>query len=505
MATAAFCAGGSAQRFTESRSSALLLQCLRFTKLHRLFAQLDVFARGNQRPAGAKDDLRFPNLIAALPPFEVQRVELSDIESSLVDGTFKGIPGGVEPFPLREIGNKKWNVLRCDLPLPLAILKQSALAHNSRWMKRFLSLSGAKLCPHGKTTMSPQLFQQQLDDGAWGITLATIGQVQVARRFKTQRIFLANQLVGRAAIEYIAREISRDPDFDFYCLIDSVAGVQMLAEAMCRLQAPRPLQVLVEIGIPGKRCGCRDVESTLAVARAAAAHPNELHLCGVEGFEGVIADKDPAVAEKRVREYLAQLVEAARRGLEERLFRAERLILSAGGSQYYDLVVDELAATGIQANIELIVRSGCYLTHDSLIFCRIFDELLARSEDARQLGEGPRAALEVWSYVLSRPEPTRAVLTLGKRDCSFDVEMPAPLHWSRPGQKGPPIPMPPGHQIVALNDQHALLDLPADSPLQVGDMIAVGISHPCTTFDKWQLIPVVDDDYNITNAVRTYF
>ncbi len=157
--------------------------------------------------------------------------QLADIENLIIDDLVKGVPGGADPFPLRDIGEKAWNVLAEDLPLPLAVLKRSALFHNGRWMADFLKLSGAVIAPHGKTTMSPQLFDRQFADGAWAITLATVHQIQVARHFDFDRVVLANQLVGRQAIRYVLDELARDPGFEFYCLVDSVEGVELLARA----------------------------------------------------------------------------------------------------------------------------------------------------------------------------------------------------------------------------------------------------------------------------------
>ena len=432
-------------------------------------------------------------------------MNLHDLENSLIDDRFKSIPGGVEPFPLSRIAERGWNILRGDLPLPAAVLKQTAVAQNSRWMRRFLELTGAKICPHGKTTMAPQLFQQQLDDGAWGITLATAQQIQVARRFGVSRILLANQLLSRPAIEYVVRELLRDSAFEFLCLVDSVAGVEMLAAEAQRLGCSRPVEVLVEIGLPGKRCGCRDLEAAVAVARAVQQSSPFVQLRGVEGFEGVISSKQSAAAETQVREFVELLVRVARQFDAEQLFAPGRIVLTAGGSAFYDLVIAGLGRAGLSRETDVIIRSGCYLTHDSLGCQKLFEQLLARSPQARELGAGLRPALEVWSHVQSRPEPTRAILTMGKRDCSFDIELPLPTHWFRHGTHSRPEPIPLGHTIVSLNDQHAWLDLPTDSPLAVGDLVASGISHPCTTFDRWQLIPVVDDDYNVVAAVRTFF
>ncbi|HSU06132.1 MAG TPA: alanine racemase, partial [Acetobacteraceae bacterium] len=210
------------------------------------------------------------------------------IDAIVLDGAIKGMPGDAEKFPLGEIAAKRWNVLREDLPLPLAVLRQSALRHNGQWMREFLARSGAVIAPHGKTTMSPQLFHDQLADGAWAITVATAQQLRICRDFGIDRVVLANQLVGRQAVSYVFNQLKHDPNFDFYCLVDSVANVEQLATA-ARASAPgRPLQVLLEGGMTGGRTGCRDITSALAVARAVKAAAPYLSLRGVEGFEGLV-------------------------------------------------------------------------------------------------------------------------------------------------------------------------------------------------------------------------
>jgi len=49
------------------------------------------------------------------------------------------------------------------------------------------------------------------------------------------------------------------------------------------------------------------------------------------------------------------------------------------------------------------------------------------------------------------------------------------------------------------------MTVPIESPLQVGDLVSFGVSHPCLTFDKWQHLYVVDDNYNVISAIRTFF
>jgi len=432
-------------------------------------------------------------------------VHLEAIDDTLIDERTKGIPGGTRPFRLGDIGAKGWNVLRQDMPLPLAVLKAPALLANSRWMQRFLAVTGARICPHGKTTMSPPLFARQLADGAWGLTAATVGHVQVYRRYGVARILLANQLIGRPEIRYVLDALARDPDFDFYCLVDSVAGVRLLAEAARARTVGRPLQVLLEGGVAGGRTGCRDLDSALAVARAVAEAGPMLALRGVEGFEGVLQGADPAISEARVAAFLSFLVEIAATCAEENLFAPGPVILSAGGSTYYDMVVKRFRDAPLPREVMVVTRSGCYLTHDSLRYAEDFRRIAERTPEAAEIGPPPAPALELWAHVQSRPEPTRVICTVGRRDVSFDAGLPVPEHWSPAGTEAPPQALGAGHATVALNDQHAFLDVPAGSPLAVGDMVAFGISHPCTTFDKWRVLYVVDDAYDVVGSVPTFF
>ena len=430
---------------------------------------------------------------------------LATIDDLRIDDRYKGIPGGTPPFPLKELANRGWNLLRGDVPLPLAVLKESALTHNRRWMQKFLALSGAQFAPHGKTTMAPQLFQMQLEDGAWGITLATMQQVQVARRFGCSRILLANELVDPRAIDYIIVELARDEGFEFLCLVDSIAGVEALAAAVKKHDLRRPLEVLLEGGLDGGRTGCRTITEAMEVARAVKQHSPSLALRGVEGFEGIIAEATPQASAARVREFLGFLLETARRCEEESLFAAGKVIISAGGSEYFDLVAEILPKSGLTRETQIIIRSGCYLTHDSDLFMDLHRKLEERTPAAKDLGAPPQAALEIWCHVLSRPEPTRAILGLGKRDAGHDARLPLPILWFRPGLHDAPQPMPPGHSTFKLHDQHALLNISENSPLQIGDLVACGISHPCTTFDKWRLLAVADEQYNINGGVHTFF
>jgi D-serine dehydratase len=435
---------------------------------------------------------------------------LATLDGSTIDASFKGYPPAAPATTLGEIGAKKWNLLKQDLPFPVAVLKTSAIDHNSRWMDRFRREQGVDLCPHGKTTMSPHLFQRQLADGAWGITVATVQQLRIARQFGVSRIVMANQLIDPQGVRAVLAELKRDPSFDFYCLVDSVAGVRFLADAVKASGLARPLQVLLEGGMVGGRTGCRTIEEATAVAAAIRAAAPTLSLRGVEGFEGLIHDERADDRASKVRLFLDFLGEIARRGIQEKWFAPDgpnggEILVTAGGSAEFDLVAENWRKGDFAVPVRIVLRSGCYLTHDSGTYDTALHDIAARGIASDELAADlPRAALEVWALVQSVPEPGLALVTMGKRDVGFDQHLPVPLAWYRPGSAAAEK-IPAGYSITALNDQHGYLKCPAGSPLQVGDMVGFGVSHPCTTFDRWQLIYLVDDAYAVTGAIKTFF
>ena len=419
-------------------------------------------------------------------------INLDHIDNLVLNETTKGIPPGVELL-LGDIGKQGWNLLRGDLPLPVAVIRDSAIDHNSRWMQRFLAERNAIIAPHVKTTMCPQIISRQLDDGAWGVTVATLQQMKVCRRFGVRRIILANQLVGRLELDALVHELNTFPDLDFFMLVDSLAGMRAAADAVRRAGAgSRPIQVLVERGYAGGRTGCRSNQVALEIARAAHAAP-ELRLCGVEGFEGLIKQDHRPIADA-VELFLDEVLALFQACNQEKLFEREPAMATAGGSAFYDIVVDKLKDAGAQ----VITRSGCYVSHDAGLYHAQQQRIL----EATGQTQGLVNALEVWAYVQSCPEPALAILTAGRRDCGTDAGLPIPLLVSRAGGRPEALD---GCEIFAINDQHAYMRCPPSLAIDVGDRIGLGISHPCTTFDKWDLLFLVNDDYDVVGGLKTYF
>lgn len=392
--------------------------------------------------------------------------------------------------------------LRAAGPLgPVCVLHADALAHNLATMAAWCARHGVELAPHGKTHMSPQLLARQLTAGACAVTTATVNQVRSYRAFGVRDIVLANELVDPAALHWLATELNNDPDFRLICWVDSVRGVALMEAGLAAGDATRPLDVCVEIGAVGGRTGCRDAQTVDQVAAAVVGSP-WLRLVGVAGYEGTLGHDVSAAGLARVRTYLQQMRSAVLRLAG--LFEAGVVEVTAGGSTYFDLVADVLAtAWPDDLSTRVILRSGCYLTHDDGLYQRTSP--LTRPGASGGSTVGFRSAVSVWAQVCSRPEPGLALLTMGRRDVSFDQDLPIPQQiWTPHGWSARGLD---GCRLVKLNDQHAFLRLgpAADRHVEVGTWVQFGVSHPCTVFDKWRLIPVLDASDRVVDLIRTFF
>lgn len=395
-----------------------------------------------------------------------------------LDWSHKGIPPSWRGRSVTEIAEQAPNLFDAGVTGPLCVLRAEALAHNLQTMAGWCRARGVELAPHGKTHMSPQLAARQLSAGATAVTVATVSQVMVFREFGFRALVLANELVDTAGLRWLSAELDRDPEMRFVCWVDSVRGVELMTTALAGAQ--RPVDVCVEVGLPGGRTGCRSAPEADDVARAAVASPR-LRLVGVAGYEAALGQSLDDNFVGAVADHLADVRATVVR--LSPLFETDTVFVSAGGSTYFDDVTEALTGWPDGLTARTVLRSGCYLTHDHGLYAQT-------SPLTRGGGDALRPALEVHGQVVSRPEPDLAIVTMGRRDVSFDQGLPIPLGLGR-------------SVVTKLNDQHAYVHL--DAAAEVGDWVRFGISHPCTTFDKWRAIPVLDDGDRVVDVVWTYF
>ena len=430
-------------------------------------------------------------------PHRLSPIELRRLLDAPLDDTTKGVPLGVVTT-LGEVGGHGWNVAAGDLALPVTTLYADALESNLQTMAAYCDRVGASFAPHGKTTMSPQLFDRQLAAGAWGLTCATPTQAAVMRRFGAQRIVMANPLVEAGAWRWVVAQCAQDPAFELLSLVDSVQGVRRTDALLARNAPTRPLPVLLEVGVAQGRSGVRTIEEGLAVAEAVAASTH-LRLVGVECYEGLAAsgasERDVAALVdlfSRVRGTLLRVAD---------LLDTDEVVVTAGGSHFFDHVVEHLGTWDeLDRPVRLVLRSGCYLSHDSGAYARL-SPLDGRAPEGEPLRL--HDALTTWAAVLSVPEPGLAIIGAGRRDVAHDLSLPAPrtLHRS----DGSSLDVRGRAQTERLMDQHAFVRFPADLGVEVGDVLALDSEHPCSAFDKMPFVPLIDRDNVVVDAIRTFF
>ncbi|MFG2096886.1 amino acid deaminase [Streptomyces sp. NPDC048612] len=420
---------------------------------------------------------------------------LKGLTDERVDHRFKGLPPDADGSTVGELAAERRNLFTDGFTTPVLALSAESLEHNLALMETYSSRHGLAFAPHGKTCMAPQLFARQLEHGAWGITAAVPHQARVYRHFGIERIFLANQLVDAAALRWLAAELAADPGFRFVCYVDSLRGIELMDTALREAGAVRPVDVVLELGAgEGARTGVRTEAECLELADAIAG-VDTLRLVGVAGYEGEVPD---ATAE-RVAAWLRRLVALAA-ALDEagRFADLDQIVVSAGGSAWFDTVsevFDELPE--LSAPVLKLLRSGAYVSHDDGHYRRLTPFNRVPDEGALQ------PAFRLWSQVVSRPTPEQAFLNAGKRDAAYDLDLPQ-ARVVRSGRDGSLRPAD-GLTVTKLSDQHAWVSTERAGDLEVGDWIGLGLSHPCTSFDKWQLIPLVEADGTVTDFIRTFF
>jgi D-serine deaminase-like pyridoxal phosphate-dependent protein len=414
-----------------------------------------------------------------------------------VDHRFKGLPPDAEGLTVGELAAQGRGLFDGGFTTPVLVLSEEALEHNLGLLEQYTAAHGLAFAPHGKTSMAPQLFARQLDRGAWGITVAVPHQVRVCRAFGVPRVFLANELVDTAALRWIGAQLDADPSFDLVCYVDSVRGVELMDAALRTAGTRRRLDVVVELGAgEGARTGVRTEAEAAAVAEA-VGRAGALRLVGVAAYEAEVPEAEPG----RVGAFLRRLVALAAELDKAGCFAgAEQIVVSAGGSAWFDTVAEVFAQMpALSAPVLKLLRSGAYVTHDDDHYRRV-------TPFNRVPGEGAlHPAFRLWAQVVSRPAPDQAFVNAGKRDAPYDLGLPqvAAVRSARDGAVRAPAE---GTRVAKLSDQHAWLDLPPEETLEVGDWVAFALSHPCTTFEKWPLIPVVrDEDAAVTSYVRTFF
>lgn len=435
---------------------------------------------------------------------------------SVLDGKVPGYPQHLSPGKLASLECTNWSLPDEDLCLPVLTLSETAFAHNLKVMAQYAAEQDVFLCPHGKTMMSPQLLTEVLGcQSTIGLSAATVAQARVMAETGSPVVLLANEVVGRGNIRGLAHLIGEFPNIRFISILDSIDALDLLVQhGQAELPEDETFQALIEVGYHNARTGLRSEAEFHALVEAFDRHSTErapVSLCGVQAYEGSITGTH-AQRQARISEYLDFAL-----GCYEQLATSGRLstdnapVFTAGGSSTFDLVLAHYKAFPFADRPPLWLRGGVAATYDHLVYRERLAEMDERG--GFQLGgrtlsavETFRPSLSIWAVVQSIPQTDLAILAAGMRDFPHDAGLPVALTQYRNGEllkefttSGSQL------KVEKAMDHHAYVPISPDTDIRVGDVFRLGISHPCTAFDKWRFVYCVDDAYRVTRVVETFF
>ncbi len=401
--------------------------------------------------------------------------------TTVIEGKFKGFPIDSYGKTLEQFLAAKPNLFTANFQFPIMVLKESAVKNNIAQMMSFCNSVNAELAPHVKTTMSPQLAQMQVAAGATALTVANFWQGSIFLKHGFKNLIIANEVLDPTAIAEIAK-INKQKQAEIIFYVDSILALEII-QKFTPLEGEQNL--FIEIGAENGRGGVRELSLVEQLAQRIKAD-QRLNLIGVTGFEGAVPDAARGRrGERKISKFCQKIVAAAELAYP---YKSDQpFVISAGGSAYFDIVAREL--NKFEKPRRLLLRSGGYITHDH----KYYEEIYPFASTDRSF----QPAIEVWGQVISKPERDFGVLNLGKRDIGNDLHNPIPIK-SYDGQVKSFSAV-----IEKLNDQHGYLR--GKQEFSLAQLIGLGISHPCTTFDKWGLIPLVNDDYDLIDCMQTFF
>jgi D-serine dehydratase len=401
--------------------------------------------------------------------------------TTVIEDKFKGFPIDSYGKTLEQFLATNPNLFTANFQFPIMVLKESAVKNNIAQMMSFCNSVDAQLAPHVKTTMSPQLAQMQVAAGATALTVANFWQGRIFLKHGFKNLIIANEVLDPTAIAEIAK-INKQKQAEIIFYVDSILALEIIQK---HTPSEGEQNLFIEIGTENGRGGVRELSLVEQLAQRIKAD-KRLNLIGVTGFEGAVPDAARGRrGEKKISKFCQKIVAAAELAYP---YKSDQpFVISAGGSAYFDIVAREL--NKFEKPRRLLLRSGGYITHDH----KYYEEIYPFALSDRSF----KPAIEVWAQVISKPEKDFGVLNLGKRDIGNDLHNPIPIK-SYDGQVKSFSAV-----IEKLNDQHGYLR--GKQEFSLAQLIGLGISHPCTTFDKWGLIPLVNDDYDLIDCLQTFF
>ncbi|WP_421593267.1 alanine racemase [Shinella sp. M27] len=413
--------------------------------------------------------------------------------TNVFDAGFRGISPG-ETLSAVSIRSKNWSPARGDMPLPVLTLDKPALRANTTAFLDYADEAMVLLAPHAKTPMMPVFAKMLIEQGAWGATVANTQQLYTLLAAGITRLVYASPPGGTSGARHLVNALKPFPEAEVFVFLDSVEGVRALHTAMTESSGTRVFG-LVELGFG--RTGARTLDTAVAIRDAILSTDGKIELAGVATYEAAAVD---GCDYRCAFDELFQLVNDAFSVIRDVSERGKNLTITAGGSMYFDEVIARLEPTARQGNARLVLRSGAIFFSDDGLYKRGLEAVSERSSAGR-VAESIRPVLSLWAEVISQPEPGLAICGFGMRDAPNDQGMPIIRRAFRDGREidmASPAPV-----IEKLNDQHAFVR--GSAALRVGDILELGISHPCTALQRWRLVYGINEHGIVDDILTTHF
>lgn len=415
-------------------------------------------------------------------------------QDAFFDSSIRGVPPG-ESFRNSSIKSKNLSPKDGSMVLPVLTLDQSALRANTDHFLEFAKAEGLLLAPHAKTPMMPSFAASLVAGGAWGATVANVQQLSAMLAAGMTHIIYASPPGGRTGASHLATAVSLYPHAEIFVFLDSVETVKALDAALDRHGGTRVFG-LIEVGIG--RTGARDARTAIAIQDAILATNGRITLAGVATYEAA-AVTGPDYQETFQR--LFGLLEQTFLNVHHAVGDTAPLMITAGGSTFFDEVFKSIGPIARASGASLILRSGAIFFSDDGLYQRAFEAMSARGFSKR-IAQAIKPVLSLWAEVISCPEPGLAIGAFGMRDAPNDQGLPVIRRVFRNGEElaisPAEIPI-----VEKLNDQHAFIR--SCDILQVGDILELGISHPCTAFQRWNIVYGLDDRGIVESLLQTHF
>ena len=336
-----------------------------------------------------------------------------------------------------------------EVDTPALILDLDAFERNLARMAEALCGRPVRLRPHAKSHKCVEIALRQIAAGAVGVCCQKVSEAEALVAGGVEDMLIANEIVGAAKLERLAA-LARSARVGVCA--DAEENVRDL-DAAARRAGVR-LDVYVEINVGADRCGVEPGAPALALARSIAAAPN-LRFAGLQAYHGGAQHLRSVAERERAIGRAVELVRATR-GLIERQGIACATITGAGTGSF----PLELASGAYDE-----LQPGSYVFMDADYNRNEYGPAWPRFEQS----------LFVWTTVMSRPAPSRAVVDAGLKASSVDSGLPLP--WRLPGV-----------DYVKASDEHGVLAVaPAARPLALGAKLLLVPGHcdPTVNLHDW--------------------